>query len=152
MPNTHPTEFLTLSPEETRARISDHLREVVLLDSDPSGEYGFWLTPFDSVSIEHWWRNKVTFNFVWNPDGGLDRMYRDIFGVEPEKHLPFDIPGTFLDDETSGTTIWLADIWEELRATKQNYKAVFCCDHDAYLERPDGTHIFHKGSRFKETL
>jgi len=134
---------LQLSPEETGERITAHTCEVVLRIFDPPEDCGLWLPPFNAAELEKWWMEQERIPFYWNPSNELIEMERRVFGVEPEG-VTFEPPGLFLYD---GSEIWFHDMWKTLRATGNHYECVLCCDTDSYLQRPDGTRVYHKGSR-----
>jgi hypothetical protein len=117
--------------------LSAHVGEIVLretLDYD----WQFWLAPFSATELERWWISQTSFMF--NPEGIWDEVYR-MFDEVPPPHRSFDIPGTFIDaDYPDGT-----DLWSELSASKKHYRCEICCDSDSYLQRPDGTKLYHRG-------
>jgi len=143
--NMSQPELLLPPPEQTRARILGHVGEVVLRIFDPPEDYGFWLAPFSAAELEQWWMEQDRIPFHWDPNSEFAQITCRVFGVEPEKYEPFVPPGVFLFD---GSKQWFRELWKEMKATGKHYQCVLCCDTDSYLQRPDGTRVFHRGSRY----
>ena len=51
------------------------------------------------------------------------------------------LPGQLIDAEADG--LW--QLFAQMARAAEHYECVFCCDHDSFLRRPDGTYLFHKG-------
>ena len=137
--DTQATGFSGISEKELAVlnKLQAHKGEVVLRGTDDM-QYQFWLAPFNALELEQWWKTQESFAF--NPGGWLDFLYQDS-GRTPPPHRDFDVPGIFLDAEYPEGT----KVWDDLIDLKKNYFCVICCDADSYLQRPDGSLIYHVG-------
>jgi hypothetical protein len=125
-----------------RERIAAHEGEIVLRLTEDF-RYQFWLTPFASAAeLEAWWVSQGSFN---PKPTKVSALLYEVFSETPPPPEPYrdsDVPGEFLDEQWSRDD----DLRGELDALKKHYRAFICCDSDSYLQRPDGSRIYHRGS------
>lgn len=111
---------------------------VVLRDIDSGYKSGFWLIPMTGEEFEAWWLSQET--FVSDPDGTLAILCK-IFNEELPPLRKNGLPGELLVAETDTDD----DLWSRMWGEHRYYTCALCCDQDAYLRRPDGTILHHKG-------
>lgn len=106
-----------------REKLSAHQGAVVLKGFEDSD---FWLVPFDANELEAWWTSQETFGLL------IDQPQ------PPNKLHP---PGRILAAKTGDDF----DLWNEMQRSRRFYYCELCCDYDSFLQRPDGTRLYHKG-------
>jgi hypothetical protein len=134
------TRHQKLTVSDTLKLVRQFPGTVVLLSVELPEKFGFWFAPFSGQDLENWWRERDSFDF--NPSGAKDAIAK-FFGKTPPPHREFDVPGMFSYEGT-----WqLGRLWSRLRKLRRYYRGKICCDIDSYLERPDGSRLFHLGFR-----
>lgn len=129
------------SSASLRQALDAHQGEIVLRICGYSEDFQFWLTPFSAGELEEWWQEQELFDS--DPCEDYPEIAR-IFGVEeePPPHREQPVPGVFLDAEYPEGT----EIWDELALFGRHYRCVICCECDSYLQRPDKSKVYHRGS------